>query len=781
MISSLAAIELGRVLELVASFARSELARERVRNALPCFDQTGERMLYERVREVARLVASYGPLPFAGLDGVALLTGETAPHADPRTLAALVVLVRRLVETRRVLLAHRDCGTYLASLAQQLPELAPLLAFCEQRLGPDGEVLDLATPALARARAGRERHRAAILAALERLARHLRGASGPPTVRRERYCLPVPLAERQRVPGLTLDVSTTGATLFVEPFEVVELNNAFAEATARAREEEERVRGEIIAAFQRSRNEVVRAAEAIADLDALQARVLFGTHAGGTLLAPASGDVLRLRGARHPLLDPRLAPLRAAVLGEQGNTGPVTPLDVELGPEQRVMLLSGPNAGGKTVALKTVGLSVVMAHAGIPVLAEEGSLLPPLRRIWCRVGDDQNVLEDQSTFSAAMTATAAMLAEVDGESLVLYDELGSGTDPEEGAALAAALLEELVRRRCWVVATAHLLTVAAHVEDVPGAVNAAMGYDEASGRPTYRLTVGAPGRSWGLAIARRCGLPAELIARASQLVSESFLAIDTYLSRLDAERLRVADEARALREARRHAQAAQAAAEAERARAEATRKRLEEALREERERLRERAAAQLAAALDELARARERGELPGKKRLAAIRHAALDLEPPVPSAQPTEELSVGAPVQVAGLRAPGVIARQLGDRVEVLVGTKRLWVDRAACRPTAAAPPSSPTVHTTAPEPAGPVRELKLLGMTQEEAREALERFLDQAILAGSGTVRVVHGHGSGALRRVVQEILRHHPAVVRFGSPPQHLGGTGVTEAELE
>jgi DNA mismatch repair protein MutS2 len=781
MTPSLAALEFGRVLELVASFARSEQGKNTVRQALPRFSGAGEGLPSSRVQQVWQLVEEAGPLPFAGLDGVSLLTAPAPPSAEPATLAALVVLVRRIVETRSVLLSHQTCGEWLATLARQLPDFSPLLSFCERRLGPDGEVLDTASPTLAQARAARERHRAAILATLERLVRQHRGLAGPPTVRRERYCLPVPASQRHDVPGLTLDVSGSGSTLFVEPFGVVDLNNAFAEATARAQEEEERVRGEVVAAFQSSRRELVQAAAELAELDALQARVLFGKYAGGVLVAPGSAGYLRLRGARHPLLDPRLAPLREQVLGEAGNCGPVTPLDLDLDSTARVMLLSGPNAGGKTVALKTVGLSVVMAYAGIPVLADETSVLPALGGVWCRIGDDQDLLEDRSTFSAAMNATASLLATVDATTLVLYDELGSGTDPEEGAALAAALLEELVRRGCWVVATAHLVTVAAHLERLPGAVNAAMGYDEQNGRPTYRLAVGAPGRSHGLAIARRCGLPERVIQRASELVSQGFLTIDRYLSRLDEERQRLLAERDALQVAQREAAEARAAAEAEAARLEEARRRLERQWQEERERLRQRAADQLGRALSELQQARERGEFPGKRRIAALRHTALDLGAGEAGATPAETLVPGARVAIDGLRATGVVARLLGDRAEVVVGAKRIWVERSACHRTGDSPTPTAAVTTSGPELPEPARELKLIGLTQEEARERLESFLDQAILAGAKMVRIVHGHGTGALRRLVREVVSAHPAVVHVSSPPQHLGGTGVTEVELE
>ena len=212
---------------------------------------------------------------------------------------------------------------------------------------------------------------------------------------------------------------------------------------------------------------------------------------------------------------PALAPLREEVLGEAGNTRPVVPLDLEFPEDARLVLLSGPNAGGKTVALKTVGLAALMAQSGIPVLADPTSALPPFDRVWCHLGDEQNLFSDLSTFTGAMHATTTLLADADADTLVLYDELGSGTDPEEGAALAAALLEELARRGCWTLATAHLITVAAHLEQRAGLGRTPRwGTTKRSGRPTYRLHLGAPGRSRGLAIASSCGVPATLLERA---------------------------------------------------------------------------------------------------------------------------------------------------------------------------------------------------------------------------------------------------------------------------
>lgn len=780
MQQTLAALEFDRLLQLVASFARSQQGRTAVLATLPRFEPAEGSRAFSLTRELWDVIERCGALSFAGLDAVELLASGSPPLPDGKQLSRLAGLVRRVVEVRDALAAAGSLGETLARLHASLPDLAALLAFCDQRLGLDGEVLDSASPALAQARAGRERHRHAAIAALEQIARRQHGIVGPMTVRRERYCLPIAASERERAPGLVLDVSSSASTLFVEPLAVVELNNALTEAIALARGEEERVLTEVAAAISRRHGELTAGASCLRELDAFQARVLFGKSCGAVLLQPGGAARLHLERARHPLLEPSLAQLRGAVLGEPGNIMPVVPLDLEADDRARVILLSGPNAGGKTVVLKTVGVTVLMAQAAIPVLVGASSELPTFSRVWCHVGDEQNLLSDLSTFSAAMQATAALLAEADDSTLVLYDELGSGTDPEEGAALAAALLEELLTHRCWAIATAHLLTVAAHLEELPGAVNAAMGFDESDGRPTYRLTMGVPGRSRGLAIAQRCGVPARVLQRAREMLSRGFLAIDAHLGRLEAERQRLELARQAAVGSQAEAEEAREQAEESRSLLEAERHRLEGRLAQERERLRLKAREQLAAAIAELQRARERGEFPGKRRLAAVRHIALDLEEGPGPVAPAVPLAAGDAVRLVGSSTIGSVIRVLGDRVEVAIGDKRLWADAGDCEITTPPDARHPAV-TTSSVPEDTATELKLLGLTQEEAREQLERFLDRALLAGNRHVRIVHGHGSGTLRRLVREVLGSHPSVARFSHPPQGRGGTGVTEAELE
>ena len=775
-----ASLEFDRVLALVASFARSDRGRRAVAAILPQFTVGEGSSAYRLTREMQEFIAAHGSLGFAGLDAADLLQPEASHVPEAAEFARLVTLVRRVVEVRAAL-ARAGVGPELSRIRAELPELAGFLAFCDLRLGAAGEILDSASPALARARAARERSRSEIVATVEQIRRQHKALSAPFTVRRDRYCVPVPVSERDLVPGLILDASSSGVTVYLEPFAVVELNNALAQATAMARAEEERVLAELASAFHLRTETVLQGARNLATLDAAQARVLFGRAAEATLLEPGVTGSLRLVSARHPLLDPALAALREEVLGDAGNTRPVVRLDLEFPEDTRLVLLSGPNAGGKTVALKTVGLAALMAQAGIPVLAAEGSRLPAFRRLWCHLGDEQDLFSDLSTFTGAMRATAALLADADADTLVLYDELGSGTDPEEGAALAAALIEELARLGCWTLATAHLITVAAHLRSVSGALNAAMGYDEASGRPTYRLHLGTPGRSRGLAIASSCGVPGPVLTRAREMLSRSFLAIDGYLEALQEERGRLSHERERLLEIEHDAELARAQTEDERESLASEREKVRRRLDEEREALRRRAKEQLTAALAELEQARTRGEFPGKKRVAAVRRIAFNLEqedqPPLGQSKP---LAPGAAVRLIGMASTGHVQRVVGERVEVLVKDKRLWVEASACEPIVPSTGSATGGVEVAVGQAPPA-ELKLIGKTQEAARDEVERFLDRALVAGIVHVRIVHGHGTGALRRVVREVLAHHPAVAHFAHPPQYRGGTGVTEAELD
>jgi len=775
MDATLAALEWPKVLQLVAAFCKTEAGKELVLATVPDFTSQPERA-YELARDVAFLLEATGTLPLADLGALRLLDGP-AGTLGPEELMQLMRLARTVEEVRQAL-ERAPLGPALSPLAASLPPLSGFLAWCEQRLAPDGRIPDTASPALAQARKARERLRSSLTQALERLVRQLPFATAPYTLRRDRYCLPIPAGERGKVAGLVLDASGSGATLFVEPFELVELNNALSQAQAQIREEEERVLAELTGAFRLRRQALSDACRVLALLDAFQARILFGKAAQGQLLRPGGGEGLAIRGARHPLLDPRLAPLREQVLGEAGHRQDVVPTEVVFPPGIRVLLISGPNAGGKTVALKTVGLVVLQAFAGIPVLAEDGTELPALSGVFCHIGDEQNVLAELSTFQAAMTATAQLLSRREANLLVLYDELGSGTDPEEGQALAAALLEELAERGWWTLATSHLVGLASHVESIPSAANASMGYDEATGRPTYRLHLGIPGRSRGLALARACGVPPEVLARAEALVSQDLVRFDRALVRIEAELAKLQELQDQLAKREEELRQAIHQAKEEEARYATKQQEMQKLLRQEMAKLRQQAQERWAKVEAELAALKKQGEAVGRRRLAQLRSKALSLPAEgVWEAADHAPLSVGDTVEVAGFPGRGQVLATHEGRVEVVISGKKLWVEQEACRRVA--PPSPETKLAVQAEVAP--QELVLLGLDREEARERLEKFLDRALVGGVRQLRIVHGHGTGALRRMVWEVLGSFPGVASFRHPPQYRGGTGVTEVELE
>jgi DNA mismatch repair protein MutS2 len=772
---ALAALEWPKVLQLVASFAKTPAGRAQVLATVPQFGEQAKEA-FQLCRDLWAFVEKAGTLPLEGLKAEEHLQ-ESSGQWSAQTLSALIGLVRTIEDVRRAVLGAQP-GPALSQWVSRLPQLAGFMAWCERRLDPSGQIPDSASPALAQARAAREKLRAQLQATLENLAKEMPFASGPYTLRRDRYCLPIPAAQRGRVAGLVLDTSQSGATVFLEPFPLVELNNSLSQVQGQIREEEERILRELAAAFSQLRPQLLAACQVLATLDAFQARVLFGQATGGVLLPPGEGESFRISGARHPLLEPSLAPLRAQVLGEGGNRQPVVPTHLEFPPGVRLLLISGPNAGGKTVLLKTVGLVVAQAFAAIPVLAEENTALPQLSGLFCHIGDEQDVLAELSTFQAALKATAQLLASQEKELLVLYDELGSGTDPEEGQALAAALLEELAQRGWWTVATSHLLALAGHLESIPSAANAAMGFEESTGRPTYRLTLGRPGRSRGLALARACGWPEALVARAESLVSHGSLQLERFLTRLEKEAEALQHARRELARQQEELQSLQKAA-AEQARLLAEKQEaLGQALQQELAKLRQKAQERWAQVQAELQAARAQGQSLGRRRLAQLRAQALNFGPETPPMDTTPaSLHPGDAVRVVGFPGQGQVLAVREGRAEVAIAGKRVWVELQACRPTTPLLATAKVQQQASPPP----QELVLLGLDREAAREELEKFLDKAMACGTRQVRIVHGHGTGTLRRLVWEVLKGFPGVASFQHPPQARGGTGVTEVELD
>ncbi len=781
-------LEFDKIKKLVAAQAGSGLGRRLLTEGEILPSEGESRHLANLTTAVGRLVEEGARLSFAGIDeALPWLAADAAAPTEPAELLTLLTLAKRIGSVRRKMLSASEDGEILGPLGNRLPDTSALVKFVAPKLDRDGTIADNASPQLLRLRRQATRVRKELLGRLEEIRRAHPSVTtdAPATMRRDRYCLPVRAASRGQLPGLLLDSSGSGATAFVEPFAVVDLNNDLTETAAREREEIRRIVAEIAAAFADNREDLADAVDTMATLDAAQARALFGNIIDGSVIVPRSGDELVIRDARHPLLDERLQPLRLEVFGDAEQRDPnrrAVPLNFELPAGVRTLVISGPNAGGKTVVLKTIGLMTLMAAHGIPLPASQGTTIPAVSNVWCHIGDEQDVSADLSSFSGAMAATAELLHSGSRDSLVIYDELGAGTDPLEGAALGLALLEELTNRSCLTVATTHLASIALNATGIDGMDNAAMGYDEVQDLPTYTLSIGRPGRSRALEIARRTGIPEPLLDRASDLLGGHHLELDKWLGRLEEVEAELEEQRRELEEQHRgivdlHDQSRQELEDLKEDRRRVAAERVEE-----RDRLRRRAKDRLDEALLKLDRAIEEQDRLGRRRRQRLREQAVDLgeEPGRPPAATTPSLEPGATVLLSGLGSTGTLEAIRGRRALVVSNGKRLWVDEGELEildsPQAA--PRRPTVNVVAADE--PLREVVLLGMDGEQAREELERFLDRAFTAGGPTVRIVHGHGTGVLRRMVAEVCRSHPAVRSFQHPPRSRGGTGATEVEL-
>jgi DNA mismatch repair protein MutS2 len=677
-----------------------------------------------------------------------------------------------------------------------LPSVGPLLGALRRALDADGTLRDEASPALRRLRAR--------LRDLRRdLVKRLEGFFQQPgadllfqeryvTVRHGRYVLPVLAGAKNRLRGIVHDRSQSGATLFVEPESVVDDNNELVQAQREEEAEVLRVLAALTDAVREALPELTRLVEGLGEADLVFARAELAERMEATEpVVAASPRVVEVRAARHPLL-------LAQGWREPGRTPPrtVVPVDLRLDAERPLLVITGPNAGGKTVALKTLGLFVMMAQAGLHVPAQEGARLPRVSRLFAIIGDEQSVAENLSTFSAFVKALREVLEGVDTDSLVLLDELGAGTDPDDGAALAQAVLEELAARGGLCAASTHLEPLKGFAATHPRARNASVEFDGERLEPTFRLVYDRPGQSYALAIGARLGLPADLIERARGHRSTQQRALQELIARLDARDRRDAERATLIekRELDSAALLRRAQAEAEAAR-EAARETVTRA-RAEAQKLVADVRRAVNAEWDTLKRGeRTRKSLEGSRsRLHEAGQRAAERAPEAEAVDAGMEPAPGDRVTVAHLGLKGDVIDLAGGTATVRAGAVTVKVPARALRVVQRGPAPSPQ---PAPAKAGgsasapPLRgegrvrgdigpELHLIGRTADEAREALEKYLDDAFLAGLPTVRIIHGKGTGRLRRAVQELLAQHPLVEEHRAGALHEGGEGATIAQL-
>jgi DNA mismatch repair protein MutS2 len=779
-------VEWVQVQALLARDTHTPMGREQALDLLPWRDleRIGQ-ALAETGQARAALRLSGGP-PWELIPDVRPTLGSVSipgSVADGAELAALIPVLDAAARLRAYGRGLMEVAPDLHGLFAGLPQEKALGAELRRALDQEGQLRDEASPGLRRARQRIRDLRREIVKTLEGYFQSSAAESTFQeryvTVRHGRYVLPVRAEAKHRVRGIVHDRSQSGATLFVEPEGVVDANNDLAQALRDEESEALRILAALTDAVRAALPALLTLVGSIGALDLIFARALLAERMEATLPVLDEERVVAVHDARNPLL-------LSQSWKEPGRA--VVPVDIELCAARPLLVITGPNAGGKTVTLKTLALLALMAQSGLHVPAREGARLPVFRQIFAIVGDDQSVAENLSTFSAFVKQLRCVLEEVDERSLVLLDELGAGTDPDDGAALAQAVLEELALRGALAVASTHLEPLKGFASNHPRARNASVTFDAERLAPTFRLVYDRPGQSYALAIGARLGLPPALIERAQAYRSTQQRQLQELLARLD-DRDRRDAERTALIE-RREAESAGLLARAEaelaaatsaardilaRAKAESQRKlgELRRAVNEEWERLRagEKTRAELARRLK---RVREVAQN-APEFLGEVTEAARTADRPA---------AAGDRVEVAHLGLKGEILTVDGGTATVTAGNLTVRVPLQALRVlgsggTGATTPSGPSRVQTPARTTVPT-ELNLIGRTSEEARDLLEKYLDDAFLAGLQSVRIIHGKGTGALRRAVEDVLTLHPLVTAHRPGALQEGGAGATVAAL-
>lgn len=798
--SSTALLEFDALKELVAGFAGSPAGRALIYALEPHADrapleaslaEAGEAIAYCREASSSQ-AASRGAairLRFNQVrdieSALRILRVEGASLDGPQILDLFQTLAVA-AEYGGILASVADRYPRLAHRAANLADLRHLTRRYQHAFLPNGTLADNASVALARIRRDIERQQRRIQESLDRFIRAHRGDGTLQedfiTIREDRCVVPIVAGQKARVDGVIHGSSGTGHTLFLEPLETIELNNQIVHLREEEMREIERILSEITNALREHAAEIAATAEALADFDCTFAKADFAL--AYTAMIPRFSTQKRslvLREARHPLLE--------TVLRKQHK--PIIPISFELDEAHRGLLISGPNTGGKTVTLKTAGLLALMAHAAVPVPAVE-AVFPLLDDVLADIGDTQSIAESLSSFSGHLLHVKEMLARVTPDTLVLLDELGRATDPEEGGALGVAILDEFRKSGAFCLASTHLLPLKIYGAQTPGVLNASMGFDENTLQPTFELRVGAPGKSAGLDIATRLEMPEPLLAHARAALPRMHADFEKLLSELHRQMEEHAQRTNEMQQAtisleQRHAELEQQAIRREQRRQREWEQKSESVIAD--------FEARAQTLMDQLADSGEQRKAAEQARRTVARakrefreEAAQAIAPPSKDSftQPPLRIEEGSKVRLKDVRPPATVRRLLKNgMLEVEAGFLKMQVPRedvAEILPSNAGEPVLPTNVRVEAGPAwnGSYRELNIIGQRAEEAIENVDKFLDSAALASVTRVRIIHGHGMGVLKRAVTEHLSSNPHVSRFYPASQSEGGAGATMVEL-
>jgi DNA mismatch repair protein MutS2 len=807
---ALRALEFDRIVEAVGRLAQTPPGAARLAQLRPAHEAREVAAALADTAETARFLSGSGEILLrapADLDAILTALAVEGRALEPQALLGLGTFLDSIDAAVAGIRRQRATFPLLGVAVETSASFEREAAEVRRKIDPSGDVVDDASPELKSLRDRLRKQRARLRGTLES---YLRGKDTSKylqqqvvTDRNGRYVLVIRAEHRASIPGIVHGSSASGASLFLEPLSTVEINNDIVALEQQEQEEVRRILLMLSDAFRRRGAELNRTVDSATKLDVLQAKARYSLSIGGVQPAISQDGRLELRAARHPLL----AGSRGSGLQDGGGGQPdtrVVPVDVLLIPPARVLVITGPNTGGKTVALKTAGLLPLMAQAGLLIPSADGSQVPVFRSVFADIGDEQSIAESLSTFSAHIANIVATDRALALPSLVLLDEAGGGTDPNEGGALATAIIDHFRLRGAIVVATTHFDALKTYASTTEGVTSAGFGFNPETFAPTYRLNYGSPGSSLALEIATRLGLPAGIIekARAQRTAREAQLAehlakVERDAQALDHERRLVARERQMVEESQAKLQGRERDL---RDREETVRKRLDQKVEE---RLRD-ARREIDAIVDALkaktssmaGRLVPTGDIgsvrsDARSALEAIGskiRVATDSPPPSsPSgtaAGPLRSAAIGDRVAVGPLGLEGIVQSIHDGHAEVDVRGKRMRArvdDLRVLAPAAAPVKPQVRVHVEMAPRDAVTSEINVIGSNSEEAVGRVERFLDEAAINDLKNLRIIHGYGTGQLRRSIAEFLRVHPFVSAFGPAPDHQGGGGVTLVELK
>ncbi len=799
-------LEFDQFRHLLAMYAASPLGQQRIAALGPSQERRWIELQHQLTEELQGFLRTGGRFDFFGLlDPTELVNKSRISGATLEILELrdVLLLADRAAEWREIALHPpvqiEQKWSAIRGLSESLADFTPLLHYFRNKILPDGTLDDHASPSLARIRRETEKQRRSIQESLRSYLRRLSDGGAVQdelvTIRGERFVIPVKTEQRRRVQGVAHGASSSGQTVFIEPLETIEQNNELVRLLDEEQAEIHRILVEMTARVGEHAEALHHGTEVLSELELQFAKARFAQEydcvAVKLLDDAVPGDALVLRNARHPLLERNLKPRGISVI----------PLTVELDSAHRQVIISGPNTGGKTVALKTIGLLALMGQSGVPVPAERAEM-PILDAVFADIGDYQSIEQNLSTFSAHVTNIDFISHQATSRSLVLLDELGSATDPEEGAALAVAIADYFRKVSCLSIVSTHHTALKVYAANTSGVMNAAVGFDEQTLAPTYELLMGIPGASAGINIAQKIGLNSEMIADARQRLTSQTQDVSRFLDRLHNDLREIEKERFELRRReqeveRERNQLALEGRKEQREKVRELEKKLESVLRDFEYQAREtvnavqdRAQALKLSKDAERRIAKMRREFREQFDSTVVAHSTgADAGDAHARPHVVQHVSVGDSVRLKSMGRDAKVLRHFDDDTfEVAIGPMKMRVARddfasvvsqAAANPVAAARARGINVSLSREDDSVPT-EINVIGQNVDEATRAVEKFVDRAFLAGAVRVRVVHGSGMGILRKALREFLKSHPHVATVAEPPQNEGGGGATVVEL-